>query len=145
MRGARLHRSVRISRGHELARTQGQRGKLVAENERSDLERLSPISLRFSRRPSVQRRLSSCRHGLGFARCIPRSFTTTNQRRNTSRPRSFEEGARAAAAKLCGKNREQSAQDGGLDPLSARLRYGRRSVTNRRTAQERPPFPLRCA
>ena len=48
-------------------------------------------------------------------------------------PRSFEERAHSAPDKLCGTNREQSAQDGQLDPLSARLRSRDRTmcITNR--------------
>ena len=112
MRGAHLHGSARISRGHEIARTQGQRGTCGAENERSDLERLSTVSLRFSRGPSVQRRFSSCRHGLGFTRCNPRSFRTTNQRRNTARSRSFKKRRTRAAAQLRATNCDQSVQHG---------------------------------
>ena len=66
----------------------------------------------FHRRSALRRRFASRRHGLGFARSEPRSFRTTDQRRNTACPRSFEERAHSAPSQLCGKNRDQSAQDG---------------------------------
>ena len=130
MRGAHLHRSARISRGREIARTQGQRRKLDAENEWSDLERrLSAIPLRFSRGPSVQRRLSSRRHGVGFTRCEPRPSGTTNQRRNTACSRSLKKRRTRAPAQLRATDRDQGGQHGRAAPLNALLRYGRRGVT----------------
>ncbi len=159
MRGARLHRSVRISRGHEITRTQGQRRKLDAENERSDLERLSAIPRRFSRGPSVQRRLSSRRHGVGFTRSEPRVSGRTNRKGNTACSRSFKKRRTRAPAQLRATDRDQGGQHGRAAPLNAaslwmarrnqiaarhrtacRSRFAALDVVRRRSAASAPPL-----
>ena len=51
----------------------------------------------FHRSARYARRFASRRHGLGFTRGEPRPLRTTNQRRNTSCPRSLQERAAFSA------------------------------------------------